>query len=180
MSKKIGLSKTMPMSAARPLGTKRVKSVRTKVHPSQAFSPFKQHRDMMTKVDGLPQQDEKIVDISQNSNIQSLSSPITAPILEAGIMTLTLKGLTKNGKAALYTGAAAVIRLALAVFPDRQAPNSLDVPEGTFAAAKTPKRLLTKEERKMLPKPTLAEKIARREALLARDKAKLAEQHVSM
>lgn len=89
-------------------------------------------------------------------------------------MTLTLKGLSKNGRAAFYSGAVTPIRLNLATFPNKTAPATIEVPDGTFAAGKAPKVKLTKEERAALPKPTLAEKIAKREAQLAKDKAKLA------
>jgi len=76
-------------------------------------------------------------------------------------MTLTLKGLSKNGKAAYYTGAAVTIRIALQAFVDQTAPQAISVPDGAFAPAKP---VLTPEERKALraarPKPTLAERAA--------------------
>lgn len=89
-------------------------------------------------------------------------------------MILTLKDLTKNGKSATYSGALFPIRFRLTVFPNRTAPATIEVADGAFAPAREKKAKLTKEERAALPKPTLAEKIARREAALARDKAKLA------
>ena len=84
-------------------------------------------------------------------------------------MHLHLKGLTKNGNAALYTGATAVVRISVNAFPDKTAPHYIEVVDGYLAPAKVK---LTKEEKKALPKPTLAERIAKEEARLARLKAK--------
>lgn len=77
---------------------------------------------------------------------------------ENSTMTLSLKNLTKNGKAAIYTGAVQPIRLSLSVFPDKTAPQTIEVPEGIFTGARVAKAKLTKEERAALPKPTLAQK----------------------
>lgn len=93
-------------------------------------------------------------------------------------MALTLKGLSKNGKQAFYSGAAQVIRIAVGAFPGKTAPQTIPVPDGVFEGPRQPKAKMTAEERKALraakPKPTLAERIAKREAQLAKDKAKLA------
>lgn len=79
-------------------------------------------------------------------------------------MTLTLKGLSKNGKNAYYTGAANILRFPLAAFINKTAPQIIEI-EGDFAGPKTPAVKLTPEERKALraarPKPTLAELAAR-------------------
>lgn len=91
-------------------------------------------------------------------------------------MILTRKSISKNGKAAYYTGAAQTLRFPLGVFPNKTAPESITVTDDLFAPARQPKVKETKEERKArlaaLPKPTLAEKIAKREAALAALKAK--------
>lgn len=89
-------------------------------------------------------------------------------------MNLILKGLTKNGKAALYTGAAAQVRINVTAFPDKVPAEVIEVADGALqpAKVKTPKVKLTKEERAALPKPTLAERIANEEKRLARLKAK--------
>lgn len=93
-------------------------------------------------------------------------------------MTLTLKGFSKNGKAAFYSGGALVQRYVVKGFEGGTAPQTIVVPDGVFAAPKQPKVKETKEERKArlaaLPKPTLAERIAKREKQLEKDKAKLA------
>ena len=89
-------------------------------------------------------------------------------------MTLTYVKTSRNGKRAIYNGAANSLVFPLTAFPDKQAPASIEVVGDVFAVKAGPKPKLTKEERAALPKPTLAEKIARREAALARDKAKLA------
>jgi len=79
-------------------------------------------------------------------------------------MTLTLKGLSKNGKAAFYAGAATTVRIQLSAFVDQTAPQAIAVPDGAFAPPRQPKPKLTPEERKALrasrPKPTLAERAA--------------------
>lgn len=109
--------------------------------------------------------------------------PITATNVKLSrrmTMTLTLKGLSKNGKAAFYGGAAVTLRLSLAAFPNKTPPTTIEVADGVFSAAKAPKVKMTIEERKAAraaaPKLTLAEKIARREAALAKDKEKLAKE----
>jgi hypothetical protein len=96
--------------------------------------------------------------------------PAASPaITSEKMMTLTLKGTSKNGKTAFYSGAAQTVRLQVGLFEGGTAPGSISVPDGVFAAQR-PK--LSKEERKAAkaaaPKPTLAEKIAKREAALAR------------
>jgi hypothetical protein len=79
-------------------------------------------------------------------------------------MTVTFKGLSKNGKAAIYTGGKTTIRFSLLSFPDKQAPETIELPDGVFAeaAVKEPKVKMTAEERKAAraarPKPTLAER----------------------
>ena len=139
---------------------------------------------------------QKGVDSSRTLDVVSSQAPITAPetanktpisasLTRRRTVTLTLKGHSKNGKTAFYTGAATVIRISLGAFINKQAPTIIEV-EPDFAPVKAPRVKLTAEERAArnaaakaaraaAPKPTLAEKIARREALLARDKAKLAE-----
>ena len=95
----------------------------------------------------------------------------------AAHMTLTLKGLSKNGKRAIYSGAAVSLAFPLALFAGKQAPATItDLSAFAEKSVKQPKAKLTKEERAALPKPTLAEKIAKREAALAKDRAKLAAQ----
>jgi len=83
-------------------------------------------------------------------------------------MNLTLKNLSKNGKTAFYSGAAAVVPFRVASFVDRQAPQTIVVSGAdgaeVLAPAKVAKPKLTAEERKALraakPKPTKAEKAA--------------------
>lgn len=88
------------------------------------------------------------------------------------VMQLTLVGHSKNGRAAFYAGAAQRLRISVGAFPNKTAPTTIEVADGAFAPARQPKAKLTKEERAALPKPTLAEKIAKREAALAALKAK--------
>lgn len=91
-------------------------------------------------------------------------------------MTLTFKGLNKKGNVAFYAGARTVLRFSLASFVNKTAPSTIEI-EGDFVP-ETSKVKLTPEERKAAraaaPKPTLAEKIAAREASLAKLKAQAA------
>ena len=97
--------------------------------------------------------------------------------------TLTLKGLNRRGTQAIYGGLRTAVRFPLAAFENKTAPTNIEI-EGAFAAAKVAgarRAKMTPEEkeaaklaRKNAPKPTLAERIAKREEALARDKAKLA------
>jgi hypothetical protein len=91
-------------------------------------------------------------------------------------MTLTLKGTSKSKYAndAIYEGAARAIHIPLACFANETAPATLS--DFSVLVAAAPK--LTAEERKAArkaaPKPTLAEKIEKRRAALAKLEAKLA------
>lgn len=115
-------------------------------------------------------------------NNETLSAPAAAPGMEK-TMTLTFKNLSKNGKNAFYTGAAVALRVPLSAFPNKTAPASIEVADGVFAPAKQPKSKMTAEERKAqrasTPKPTLAERIAKREAALQRDREKLAKEQAA-
>lgn len=128
----------------------------------------------------LPQ---KAVD-SQRSSVVEFTSPAPmtahpaaplAPTKDKKMASLTLKGLNKKGTQAIYSGTPGTVRIGLAAFPGKTAPESIEVADGVFAI-KTPKVKLSKEERAALPKPTEAEKIAKMEARLAKAKAKLASQ----
>ena len=44
---------------------------------------------------------------------------------EKTFMTLTLKGLSKNGKSAYYTGASQNLRFPIGAFPDKTAPATI-------------------------------------------------------
>ena len=98
-------------------------------------------------------------------------------------MTLTLKGITKNGKIALYSGAGNVLRFPLGAFINKTAPLSIEV-EGDFAEPKVV-TVLTDEQkvakaaerkaaRAVKPKPTLAERVAAAQARADKLAAKLA------
>ena len=60
-------------------------------------------------------------------------------------MILTLKGFNIKNTQALYKGAARVIRIMLGTFPNKTAPETIEIPDGIFTPAKVK---LTKEERK--------------------------------
>ncbi len=105
-----------------------------------------------------------------------------APQPKDKTVQLTLKGLSKNGKVALYTGAANVLRIPVGAFGGNEAPATIDVSGVAEKPAKVEKVKLTPEERKAAraakPKPTLAEKAAaarkRAEALEAKAAAEVA------
>ena len=144
--KRIGVGKTMPKGNARPLGTPSPRRSRARVVKSNP---------------------EKAIDTVVQPVVRSA---VAIPPTGDMNMVLTYKGLSKNGLAAFYGGPASTIRIQVAAFVNKEAPDTISVQDGVFAEKKVK---LTKEQRAALPKPTLAEKIARREALLARDKAKL-------
>lgn len=111
------------------------------------------------------------------------SAPITVPTSDAPAaqkvrktMQLTLKSLNRKGTTAIYAGTLGAVRIGLMAFPNKTAPETIEVADGVFAVKvpKAPRVKLTKEERAALPKPTAAEKIAAMEARLAAAKAKLA------
>ena len=110
----------------------------------------------------------------RSSQIETRIAAADEPSKEK-MMTLTFTKLSKNSQTAMYSGAAVVLRVSCSAFPDKVPPTTIEVADGVFAPAK---EKLTAEERKALrkaqPKPTLAERIAKREVQLAKDKAKLA------
>jgi hypothetical protein len=97
-------------------------------------------------------------------------------------VTLTLKGLDKRGRNAIYTGAAVSLRFPIGAFPDKTAPTSIEVSGVAGPKALRASRVkMTAEEkaaaklaRANAPKPTLAEKLAAGEARLAKLREKLA------
>lgn len=103
------------------------------------------------------------------------------PTQEKRKVTLTLKGLDKSGRNAVYTGAAISLRFPIGAFENKTPPPNLDM--GGVAGPKEkgkPRSQMTKEEQKAAraaqPKLTLAEKVAKAEERLAAQRAKLAKQ----
>lgn len=116
---------------------------------------------------------DKTLDTSDASGVVSsqTATPSSAPEAKEKIMQLQLKNLSKNGKTAFYSGAVQTVRLQTALFGGN-APQTIDLPEGTFQGPKERKPKMTAEERKAAranaPKPTLAEKIAKQQERLAK------------
>jgi len=112
---------------------------------------------------------EPAVDLPQSSGTTDINISSGAQTHMA--ITLKLKGLSKSGKYALYSGLRTVARLSVTDFPDSKPVDTFTV-EGDFAGPRVPKAKLSKEERaelrKNAPKPTLAEKAAKLEAKLAK------------
>jgi hypothetical protein len=164
--------KQMPKGEARPLGTPR---------------PKKSGKKNLTLVEKNAGHSE----VEAVSLVQTAIMPTVETKEEgAGIMTLTLKGTNKKNTQAIYSGLKTSVRFALAAFEGKQAPQTIEV-QGPFAAPAAPKVKLSKEERAALaaqrkeerknaPKPTLAERIAKREASLAALKAKAQAQEASL
>jgi len=98
------------------------------------------------------------------------------PQQEIKTMTLTLKGIDKRGRNAIYTGAAVSLRLAISAFPNKTAPATFSIPEGVFDGPrpKADRKRLTKEERAALPKPTAAELLKKAEDRVAKLREKVA------
>jgi hypothetical protein len=178
MSKVKTYGKKMPKNEARPLGTKKPKKGK-EPDPTQFMSQAEK-LDYVAFLAAQPM--EKVVD---TPNEEDVESPIVVEAIQPDQpaaaqqeqnMTLTLKSLSKNGKRAIYDGAAISIHLPVGAF-DGYPPATLDGPFKA-KAVKQAKPKLTKEERAALraskPKPTEAERIARAEANLAKRKAKLA------
>lgn len=119
------------------------------------------------------QETQKGVDAARGvvvGSSQSHGAATETQVTRSSQMTLTLKSLSKNGKNAYYTGAAVTVRLALATFINKTAPQSIEV-EGDFAEPKAPRvprakmteaeKEAAKQARKNAPKPTLAERAAK-------------------
>ena len=92
--------------------------------------------------------------------------------------TLSLKGISgKKTKVAVYTGLNTVVKIGLKAFVGETPLATIDV-DGSFAPAKTPRAKMTPEERKAAQKArpalTQAERVAKMELRLAKEKAKLA------
>lgn len=190
-----GQSKTPPKSGARPSGSskptgKKNKTMSEKLAELPDAEP--EVRSMLdaaisgTEPEKISDDPQKVVDTATAIEVSSNSSSVgneatTETISEKDKkMTLNLSGLNKKGNAAIYKGAAGSVRISVAAFHGKTPPTTIEVADGVFEPARQPKAKMTAEERKALrasqPKPTLAERIAKREEALARDKAKLAAQ----
>jgi hypothetical protein len=151
--------KQMPKSNALPLGQRRAKTQKPAAQKRAAEEQTASQEAVDTATDD-------VVSSPQVETITVHDEAIT-PQQQEKMMTLTLKTLNKKGNQAYYSGAAQVVRFAIGLFPGKQAPASIEVPEGTFVGPKvsTPKVKMTPEERKAAaaarPKPTLAERAAK-------------------
>ena len=103
-------------------------------------------------------------------------SPAAREAQKAPTMILTLTGLNRKNTYAFYAGTPGTVHISLSAFPNKTAPEMIEVADGVFAvkAVKVAKVKLTKEQRAALPKPTAAEQIAKMEQRLAAARAKLA------
>jgi hypothetical protein len=179
MTKKIGVSKTMPKGEARALGTpapKRSKKA-LRLVPAAVEQAEAAQTEQPENISAAP------AEIAGQTPTDVVVSEVAAITLHDSeekkekTMTLTFKNLNKKQTQAIYSGIRGAVRFPLSAFENRQAPQTLDV-TGPFAEAAKPKAQMSAEERKAAraaaPKPTLAEKIAKREAQLQRLREKAA------
>ncbi len=157
-----------------------------KAHRGRARTPTKHIRRLKTKASRSlvepptsEQQHEKIACITE-ATIVDLPIETALPLLSAQehVMTLTFKSLSKNGKRALYSGLRTSVAINLTNFEG--APDEVLDIVGNFRGPRAKKAKLSKEERAALPKPTLAERVARANARAAKLSAKLAAQSASL
>lgn len=108
----------------------------------------------------------------------STDAAMKPPFKKDENMTLSLKGLDKRSRNAIYTGAAVSIRIPVGAFPSKTPPATLEFADGSFAASREKKAPMTAEERKAArkaqPQLTLAEKVAKAEERTAKLREKLA------
>lgn len=118
---------------------------------------------------------EKVVDNEAADAVSSVASTAAPAATDSAApeaatakekkVTLTLKGLDKRGRNAIYTGAAVSIRIPVGAFPNKSALPTFDV-DG-LAGPKEKRAPMTPEERKAAraaqPKLSLADKVARAE-----------------
>lgn len=144
----------------------KIKSV-TATEPKFPVPSFVQTAAYAIEQKGVDSADLLSISLPQ-SPIPASTEPASAaaePFKEQKHMTTTLtyKGLNKKGNAAIYSGARTTIRIALANFDAKVAPQTIEVSR-PFVAAAQPKVKMTREERKAAwaarPKPTLAERAA--------------------
>lgn len=179
--KKIGLStKTPPKGNARPLGTPKPPKPNGR-GPSESSMNRQSAQMEKNFVEA-----QNFVDTAPSPPV--VSQPVSAltpnPNKGASFMDLTLvrNDNKRRSTSIVYTadGLRGSVRVSKSAFSNGSAPANIVVSSDVFASPKVPQAKMTPEERKAFraaqPKPTLAEKIQRRETLLARDKAKLAEQ----
>ena len=192
-------SKTMPKGEARPLGTKAPKRVKSSkplskdaallqtdsinaallgmpelLSQSEAeVKPFDHDTFLQQLQDSACNSSNDAVVSSQMNDVAILPPSSDDTISRSRHMTFIFKSTSKNGKNAMYSGAANVLRIPVNAFVGGTAPASFSVSDGVFA---DPKVKLTAEERKaankLKPKPTIAEKIAAQEKKLAALRAK--------
>jgi len=94
---------TMPKGEARPLGTPRPKKEKKSAAPAASLALAEKSSP----------QAKKSVDDGPSIGVSSeVPAAIQPPVQEKTTMQLTLKGFSKNGKTAFYTGAANVLRFA--------------------------------------------------------------------
>ena len=180
----IGVGDSMPKGEARPLGTKapraskktaKVLQMGTRAEQQQAVAEAAE-KNLSRSQENAGQVSESLVESSQAAITQQEQTE--APQAQGEkVMTLQFKGLNRKGNAAIYTGIRGSVRFPLAAFADRQAPATVEL-QGPFVEPAQPKAKMSAEERKAAranaPKPTLAEKIAKREAALEKLRQKAA------
>jgi hypothetical protein len=153
-TRRIGLSKTRPASEARPLGTTRPKPSATNRSGRKSLETQKKVDTGSAAVVSFPTSRELAEQVAPAVNSSTGEKKKMASI--------SLKGLSRNGKSAIYQVGRNTLRIGVKAFAGGQPPQQLEVAEGTFAEAPTPKSKMTPEERKAAnankPKLTLAQR----------------------
>lgn len=89
--------------------------------------------------------------------------PVDPPKETKKMATLTLRGLDKRGRNGIYAGGPVLIRIPLAAFENKTAPETTEI-SGVVGGPRPKRQAETPEERKARlaarPKPTPAEKVA--------------------
>ena len=174
MTQKKSFSKTMPKGEARPLGTPRPKIVKTtRSRPGAAEPEAAAAADAAQKT--IDATDPVAVESPQPTILSATDQPTDSSATDKETtVTLTLKGLGKNKKFAIYSGTRAAIYFPLSCFADGTAPQTVDInapllppaEKAAPAAALTPEEKAAREaarkaERANRPKLTLAEQAER-------------------
>lgn len=166
--KKIGLSKTAPENPAsykhqfKAMSAGAGVDVKRKVPPAK---PAVNYEDsfLQEAVDSRPLPEVESTESTEAQASQQKDSTVN----------LTFKNLNKKGTQAIYTGGRTTQRFAVANFPDKVPPPTLDVSGILGPVEKVAKVKLTKEERAALPKPTAAEALEQFNARAEKRRAKL-------
>lgn len=194
---KIGVSKTGHTNEARPLGTKnpaarksrKLQPVVTTATHTEGSETEKILAQSAESPCAAPESGVELPQTPESNDAQGTAQQNETLKESTHMDTVTLNrdNKTRRSTSIVYTGTGfrGSVRVSKSAFLNAEAPATLEVPTSWPLAQPKQKVTETKEERKArlasLPKPTLAEKIAKRESQLAALKAKFDKaQHAEM